>query len=403
MKNLSVSSIVISFFATFLVVGLAWAVFTPPTVAPPGGNVDPPLNVGPDSQEKIGGLILNTGGAPTGLIVENGSVGIGTTSPTGALTISGANRDVRHYSYHNCELCGADYEFYRARGTEAAPLPVVGFGGDNDKLGSIRFYGYDGTGFAVGAQIRSIVEGSVGSVPGDMPAGLEFRTKPNVSGGSPGVLTTRMVIHDDGQIGFGTENPKAELHIYATDGITAIRLEEESPGNSPAGWEIRVTQSPDDALSFYNLVKSAYRVVFGENGNVGIGTTSPNYKLELAGCSGGNCAGKPDGTSWTNTSDARLKNVSGNYEYGLEEILSINPVRFRYKENNPLLLPSGGELIGLLAQEVQESIPDAVFEGEDGYLRLNADPVFWAMLNAIKELKAENDDLRARVDLLETQ
>jgi hypothetical protein len=64
----------------------AW---TEPTVAPPGGNLGAPLNTGNLGQYKQGGLMLNTGGAPNGLIVQNGNVGIGTTSPSGKLHVSG--------------------------------------------------------------------------------------------------------------------------------------------------------------------------------------------------------------------------------------------------------------------------------------------------------------------------
>ena len=53
---------------------LAW---TEPTQSPPEGNVPTPLNVGNVGQSKEGGLILNTGGAAMGLIVQSGKVGIG--------------------------------------------------------------------------------------------------------------------------------------------------------------------------------------------------------------------------------------------------------------------------------------------------------------------------------------
>lgn len=78
-----------------LVVGLslqfvrAW---TEPSVAPPGGNVGAPINTSNLGQTKIGGLILNTGGAVNGLIVQNGNVGISTTSPTTKLDINGGLR-----------------------------------------------------------------------------------------------------------------------------------------------------------------------------------------------------------------------------------------------------------------------------------------------------------------------
>lgn len=71
-----------------LVVVQAFA-FTEPSQAPPGGNVPAPLNVGSAGQSKSGGLILNTGGAANGLIIDQGSVGIGTQSPSQKLDVIG--------------------------------------------------------------------------------------------------------------------------------------------------------------------------------------------------------------------------------------------------------------------------------------------------------------------------
>jgi len=65
----------------------AW---TEPGVAPPGGNVDPPLNTSITGQIKEGGLLLgNSPAVVNGLIVANGDVEIqgGTTKTTGGLII----------------------------------------------------------------------------------------------------------------------------------------------------------------------------------------------------------------------------------------------------------------------------------------------------------------------------
>jgi|GEM_PF-2494201 hypothetical protein len=65
---------------------LAW---TEPSQAPPGGNVNAPINVGNTGQSKAGGLVLNTGGAAIGLIIDKGNVGIGVSSPSKKLEVSG--------------------------------------------------------------------------------------------------------------------------------------------------------------------------------------------------------------------------------------------------------------------------------------------------------------------------
>ena len=82
--SLAFGVLVISFMVAFYV--FAW---TEPISPPPAGNVPAPLNTGSHGQEKIGGLVLNTGGAPTGLIVDQGNVGIGTEDPNHKLDVSG--------------------------------------------------------------------------------------------------------------------------------------------------------------------------------------------------------------------------------------------------------------------------------------------------------------------------
>ncbi|MCX6787975.1 MAG: hypothetical protein NT108_02305 [Candidatus Kaiserbacteria bacterium] len=65
------------------------AAFTAPTTAPPGADAYAPINTGSGAQSKAGGLLLNTGGAVNGLIVQNGNVGIGTSSPRQKLSVAG--------------------------------------------------------------------------------------------------------------------------------------------------------------------------------------------------------------------------------------------------------------------------------------------------------------------------
>ena len=122
----------------------------------------------------------------------------------------------------------------------------------------------------------------------------------------------------------------------------------------------------------------------------------------------GNASKSSGGTSWAVFSDERLKNIKGTFTPGLKTLLQLQPLRFEYKPNNALGLPSGAEELGFSAQEVEKVLPEAVTRTQQGYLQLHSDPILWTMLNAIKEqqqeietLKAQNAALNARLRAIE--
>jgi hypothetical protein len=139
-------------------------------------------------------------------------------------------------------------------------------------------------------------------------------------------------------------------------------------------------------------------LVVKESGNVGIGTATPDNKLSVNGS-----ADKIGGGSWGTYSDRRLKDLDGSFVSGLSQVLRINPVRYRYKEENGMGIHDGDEHIGLVAQDVQNVIPEAVTENSKGYLLVNNDPIIWAMLNAIKEQQQQIEEQRIQIRLQQRQ
>ena len=91
---------------------------TPPTCKSGDFGCDEPLNVGASPQIKAGALWLNTNAvSPWGLLVQNGKVGIGTTSPTTKLSIQSDDSTVGNMGFGGSYLDmwfdgGSDSDFF---------------------------------------------------------------------------------------------------------------------------------------------------------------------------------------------------------------------------------------------------------------------------------------------------
>ena len=97
----------------------------------------------------------------------------------------------------------------------------------------------------------------------------------------------------------------------------------------------------------------------------------------------------------TTVSDQRLKHDINKIENALDKICQISGYTFTYNENNK-------ESAGVIAQEVEQILPSAVedkelvFHGQEGvkYKTVQYDQLHGLVIEAIKELKAEVEELR---------
>ena len=112
------------------------------------------------------------------------------------------------------------------------------------------------------------------------------------------------------------------------------------------------------------------------------------------------CVLDADGTviAGTCSSDARLKRDIMPFAHLLDKVAQLQPAHFywraeEFKDRHFGTKPS----FGLIAQEVEKVLPELVTEDEQGYKAVNYSKLPLLTLQAIKELKAENDALKQRL------
>ena len=101
-------------------------------------------------------------------------------------------------------------------------------------------------------------------------------------------------------------------------------------------------------IDFRNQDNTVLMRIQPSNNRVGIATNAPSQILTL----GAGNAAKPGGGDWVATSDRRAKKDIKKFDKGLEEVLKIKPVYFKYNGKFGTQ-DDGREFVGVIAQEIQ--------------------------------------------------
>lgn len=211
------------------------------------------------------------------------------------------------------------------------------------------------------------------------------------------------------------------LSFGAYDGAKAVEsarisvLVSGTPATDKVAGVITLSTTPDTTNAVPNE-----RMRIDSAGNVGIGTTSPTYQLQL----GTDSAAKPSTTAWTVSSDERLKeNIeAADLDICYDAVKSIPLKRYKWKDEvYSTEQVTDRSKIGWIAQDVQAVFPKAVgqhrfvynqVKDEDGNiisedviedcLSLNADQLYATMYGAIQKLMNTVETMQARIDQLES-
>jgi hypothetical protein len=281
----------------------------------------------------------STAGGAAVTVLHNGNVGIGTTSPDSLLEISKAQ---------------ASGPILKLK--EPTVLNGTTEGGPGNNLGVLGFVSAD-TSTSQANLIRASVEGQPGEKPYGTGGLLTFNTMQTYTGsGTLTDLIERMRIDSSGNVGIGTTDPGANLQVYSTSnrdvfisgyGTQAqntwqaqhafftsagqgVVVGKANVGNDTNRLHILYNTSNGDAQYLGYDTSNNNKVKLNTNGNshfnggnVGIGTTSPSYKLDVNG-------GIQAGGKVTYTKSYSSLDTTGNAVAGLTTSTNGNSAVFTF-------------------------------------------------------------------------
>ena len=217
------------------------------------------------------------------------------------------------------------------------------------------------------------------------------------------------------RVGIGTTSPKAQLHVsgaatadvfcglgphpeYGSGPAMNYGYSGHSLGEGSGFFNVRPDASavaPNPSLRFMTV--DIQRMIITNTGNVGIGTSSPAYKLDVAG--------PVHATSFPTSSDMRFKEDITPIDNALDKVLQLQGVYFKWNQLHRETLKRSSTLtsrqVGLIAQQVREVLPEVVSEwadqGADDYLAVDYSRLVAITIEAMKELATRNSEQQTQV------
>ena len=342
----------------------------------------------------IGVVLISTSlFAADGDLIVNGKVGIGTTSPAQNLSVTGngyfsgnmgiGTTPVSHYGLHAYVSKTDHNDQVAVRGdtfsvvtSDGAYYAIGGrFWGRNDVS-----QGVTNSGYIMGLSAQGLFNGA-GNVASTVGARMDTGTYTSGTGIVSAAYGAQIRILNQGS---GTITNAYGIAIssnqYSGTISHAIGLYINNM-NATTGYGI-YQQGTDDKNYF--------------GGNTGIGTTTPgSYKLYVNGAM--------YATAYAG-SDLRWKKNIVPISNAMSLVEGLQGVAFEwrkdeFKDKNF----EEGRQIGLIAQDVEQVIPEIVKTDEDGYKAIAYEKLTAVLVEALKEQQQEIRDLKGEIEKLKTR
>ncbi len=220
----------------------------------------------------------------------------------------------------------------------------------------------------------------------------------------------QFLIRARGGVGIGTNAPECALHVFQGEAGTTAHgnavaafesnthgyLDILTPSSSESGVLFGNPIGPADGGVIYNNTNTPRGLQFRTGGNL--------LRMSLSSAGQLTVTGNVCAANIVCPSDERLKEDVHSISKPLDRIEALRGVEYRWRPEAMAArnLPTGPQ-IGLLAQEVQKVVPQAVMKMEDGYLGVDYARLVPLLIEGMKVQQDTIDSLRARMEKLETR
>jgi len=304
-------------------------------------------------------------------ILNSGNVGIGTTAPTNKLHIQGSQATV----YSSTDSGG--------QASAGTTINNTNTSGNTNNFSQLLF--------TVGTNNNSVSR-IVAIRSGSDASDLAFVGK------STAGVAEYMRIKSGGNVGIGINNPSALLEVRkgSISGQIAkfsainphVVIESSTAGNAVLHLKPNATSSKSG--QFKVTAGNGYNFRWSNDAS---GTAETAYMdLDTSTTGGGDLTVKGDVIAYGSPSDKKYKENIKPIESALDKAMQLQGVTFDWKDSESILEIK--EDIGFIAQDVQEVLPELVRDNGKGNLSLRYQGITPILLEAIKELKAEIEELK---------
>lgn len=184
--------------------------------------------------------------------------------------------------------------------------------------------------------------------------------------------------------------------IRAIGGNTTTKIEIQNTSTGGRLFELRSTViSGNGYFDITDRTAGVTRLYINSAGGVGIGVQADQLLTVNS-----STPSKITSGSWAAFSDARIKNVLGDYKQGLAEIIKIKTRRFKYNDLSGYPEIEKNKVhVGVIAQEIEGIFPECITEkmkkGDIEDMRVyDSSALTYALINAVRELNEKIEILK---------